>query len=109
MAKKTTKAPAKGKKRKQSKANAGNFKLPETLAESIRKMDPKRGDDPTGGAIVTYQFLNRHEELFEQITAAIDGYAMANNGDALILMDASLLALAQRVRDYMGGKNVTIK
>jgi hypothetical protein len=44
----------------------------------------------------------------EALTAAIDQAAMCGCGDDLLLWDASLLGLAQRVRDYLARGEVNV-
>ena len=54
------------------------------------------------------QFSKRHQHTFDLIVAAIDQAALLGCGDDLLLWDASLLGLAQRVRDHLARSGVEV-
>jgi hypothetical protein len=57
---------------------------------------------------ISADFIKSNGPTLEALTATIDAAAVRGCGDDLLLWDASLLGLAQRVRDYLSSAAVQV-
>ena len=61
------------------------------------------------GSEAAKAFWERNKKLLTACRELVDSYILEGNGDALLLLDASWLALAARVRDHLGRHGVEVK
>lgn len=61
------------------------------------------------GTETSKRFLAEHQDWLSQGQVFVDFYAQAGDGDSLILLDACLLALAQRIRDALSKSGVAVQ
>jgi hypothetical protein len=94
-----------------SKSKKETHGVPDTVGKVMSKQIPNQQAsdclDFTARDIPA-DFVKRNGPTLEAVTAAIDQAAMCGCGDDLLLWDASLLGLAQRVRDYLSSAAVQV-
>jgi hypothetical protein len=85
--------------------------LPPSIGAAMSKETPNRQPsdclDDTA-RLCSENFRKRHEHFFNRIVAEIDKAELLGCGDDLLLWDASLLGLAQRVRDHLARSGVQV-
>lgn len=67
------------------------------------------GDDSDFASDMAKAFWAEHADMLQGLVNRIESYSAARDGDALLLLDASLLALAQRIRDHLQRLGLTVE
>jgi hypothetical protein len=85
------------------------------LSDTVGKVMSKKVQNPQPSDCLDFtardisaDFVKRNGTTLEAVTAAIDQAAVRGCGDDLLLWDASLIGLAQRVRDYLSSAAVQV-